>query len=335
MADIFGIALQNLLAPMVLFFALGVGAALLRSDLEVPEAFAKALALYLMLAIGFKGGAALAEQGVDVETALALVAGIVLSFVLPLLAFAFLRSTTQLRAADAAAVAAHYGSISVVTFVTATEFLGQIEVEFNGYMVAVLAIMETPAIVSGLWLAYRFAASLERRSARSQRRAARGSQLVREIFFNGSVVLLVGALLIGWVSGPKGFETMAPFIDAPFKGVLALFLLDMGLVAARRMRDAKGLTPSLVLFGFYMPMISAVVGVGVGAGIGLGVAETALLGVLCASASYIAVPAAMRLALPEANPGIYITMSLAVTFPFNIVIGIPVYYAMAQWAVAP
>ena len=324
MADILSIAGQNLLSPMVLFFALGFMAALGRSDLSVPEAVAKALALYLMLSIGFKGGVELSRQGFEGPVPLALLAGAVMSAALPCLGFLILRTTTRLKPADAAAVSAHYGSISVVTFVAATEFLRVLGLPETGYMVAVMALMETPAIVTGLLLA--------RRAGGDQMRGGLfDGRLAREVFLNGSVVLLVGAFLIGWISGDAGMTALYPFLEAPFKGVLCLFLLDMGLVAAQRLRDARGLGWATFAFGLYMPPINGTLGALVGWMIGLDPAAITLLAVLCGSASYIAVPAAMRLALPAASPSIYLTLSLAITFPFNLSVGIPLYHTLSIW----
>ena len=329
MPDLLPLAIDNLLSPIILFFALGFAAALLRSDLSVPEALAKAMALYLMLAIGFKGGVELSKQGLDWTIAALLLTGAALSFVIPLIAFALLRSFTRLGQADAAAVAAHYGSISVVTFVAGTEFLTLMGVGFEGYMVAVMAIMETPAIVTGIWLAWRGMNGSAGNRSRAERRAVIDRDLMREIFLNGSVVLLIGAFVIGWITGPRGFETIAPFVDAPFKGVLCLFLLDMGLVAATRLRGATELTPGLLMFGIAMPVIGASLGLAAGWALGLGMGEMALFALLAGSASYIAVPASMRLAVPEASPGIYLTLSLAITFPFNLTLGIPLYFSAA------
>lgn len=321
MEGLFDLAAQNLLSPMVLFFALGAFAALVRSDLAIPEQVAKAIALYLMFAIGFKGGAAVAASGLNAELGLTALAGIVLGLVIPLIAYGLLSRTTRLERVNIAAIAAHYGSISVVTFVAAGEAMKALNIESDGWIVAVMAVMETPAIAAGLFLA-------------SRARAASGTKLVtghllREVFVNGSIVLLMGAFAIGWATGGKGMEAVKPFIDAPFKGVLCLFLLDMGIVAASRLRSTRGLSIGLIAFGLYMPFISAALGLGAAMLIGLGAGTGALFITLCASASYIAVPAAMRLALPEANPAYYVTVSLAVTFPMNLVIGIPVYNALA------
>jgi hypothetical protein len=323
--ELLDLAAANLLSPVVLFFVLGFAAALARSDLAVPEPVAKTLALYLMLAIGFKGGVALNEQGLSAGVIALLVAGMALSAALPVVAFALMRLATGLGRVDGAAVAAHYGSISVVTFVAGTQFILMSGLGYSGTMVAVMALMETPAIIVGLVLARGRMAP----AAPSRRRAAR-RKLMREIFLNGSVVLLVGAFAIGWATGSDGMARMAPFVDELFQGVLALFLLDMGLVAARRLRSAQGLDGRLLAFGIYMPLVSASIALGVSALLGLGVGDATLLCLLAASASYIAVPAAMRLALPEANPSIYLSLSLGVTFPFNLAIGIPLYFAIVR-----
>lgn len=322
---IVNILAANLLSPIVLFFVLGLGAALARSDLNIPEPFAKALSLYLMLAIGFKGGAEVARAGLDSTLLLLILAGIVLSFVLPAIAFSILRVASPLPRIDAAAVAAHYGSISIVTFIAASEFLRSQAIDFDGYLVAVAAAMEAPAILTGIWLAQR-----SRKGEVEDNRRDRRMPSMREILLNGSIVLLVGAFLIGWITGEKGLTTMAPFVVDPFKGVLALFLLDMGLIAGRGLRSSLRLMGlRTILFGIYMPLISATIALGVVMLLDLSTGSGALLITLAASASYIAVPAAMRIALPEAKPAIYATMSLGITFPFNLAIGIPLYAAMA------
>lgn len=322
---ILSILAANLLSPIVLFFVLGLAAALARSDLNIPEPFAKALSLYLMLAIGFKGGAEVARAGLDSTLLLLILAGIVLSFVIPAIAFSILRVASPLPRVDAAAVAAHYGSISIVTFIAASEFLRSQAITFEGYLVAVAAAMEAPAILTGIWLAQR-----GRRDNADNGRASRSMPSMREILFNGSIVMLVGAFIIGWITGEDGLETMAPFVVDPFKGVLALFLLDMGLIAGRGLRSSLRLMGlRTILFGIYMPLISAVIATGVVMLLGLSTGSGALLITLAASASYIAVPAAMRIALPEAKPAIYATMSLGITFPFNLAVGIPLYAALA------
>jgi hypothetical protein len=320
MTQILTIAGQNLLTPMILCFALGLLAALARSDLSIPEAMAKAMSLYLLFAIGFKGGVSVADHGFDGYLIASLLVGVALSFLLPFVAFAVLRVLTHMSALDAAAVAAHYGSISIVTFVTATTVLTGQGIESEGFMVAVAAAMEAPAIISALWLA-----------ARSGSGARMDAKLWHEILLNGSIVLLIGAFVIGWLTGAPGMMRIESFIVSPFQGVLCLFLLDMGLVAGRGLRGARGLIgPGVLAFGILMPIIGASAGAAAGLALGLSPGGLALMMTLAASASYIAVPAAMRVALPEANPALYLTLSLGVTFPFNLTIGIPAYVALAQ-----
>lgn len=321
MENILSLAADNLLSPIILSFVLGLAAALARSDLSVPEAAAKAMSIYLLFAIGFKGGVSVADHGIDLRLGMTLGAGLVLSFALPFLAFGLVRLLSNLSVIDAAAVAGHYGSISIVTFVTATSVLASQGIAAEGYMVAVAAVMEAPAILSALWLA-----------TRGGKAAGVEGGLWREILLNGSIVLLVGAFLIGWATGPKGLAEISSFIVAPFKGVLCLFLLDMGLVAGRGLRGSRGVVGAgAVAFALIMPPLGAAVGMALGLLIGLSTGGLVLLMVLAASASYIAVPAAMRVALPEANPSVYLTLSLGVTFPFNLVLGIPLYVAVATW----
>jgi uncharacterized protein len=315
------IGIQALTSPVVLFFVLGILAALARSDLSIPEAMAKGMSLYLMAAIGLKGGIEVAKSGLDGDVLAALAAGIGAGFVIPLYAFWLLRSFGRLDRINAGAVAAHYGSISVVTFVTAVEIFELRGMPPAGYMVAVMAAMESPAILAGLML------------ARGADRADAGGQgmkgMLHEVLFNASVVLLLGAFAIGWISGPQGFAEIEPLFGALFKGVLCLFLLDMGLIAARRLMDSRALTWRLVAIAIALPLVNGALGTLLGFAIGLDAGSTAALGVLCASASYIAVPAAMRLALPEADPGIYLTLSLSVTFPFNVLVNIALIGALA------
>ena len=320
MQDILTLAGANLLTPMILFFALGLFAALARSELTIPEAVAKGMSIYLLFAIGFKGGVSVADHGLDARLIAALMAGVALSFAIPFVAFALLKTMTRLSVTDAAAVAAHYGSISIVTFVTGSSVVQAAGLQAEGYMVAVAAAMEAPAIISALYLASRFGGRAERMDA----------DLWREILLNGSIVLLVGAFLIGLVTGQPGMARIESFIVSPFQGVLCLFLLDMGLVAGRGMRSARGvMTGGVLLFGLLMPVIGAALGLGVGLALGLSTGGVALMMVLAGSASYIAVPAAMRVALPDANPSVYLTLSLGVTFPFNLTIGIPAWVAVA------
>tara|TARA_R110002167_G_scaffold12126_13_gene51977 strand:- start:456 stop:1454 length:999 start_codon:yes stop_codon:yes gene_type:complete len=329
MADIFSLAGQNLLSPVVLFFVLGLAAALARSDLAIPEQVAKTIALYLMLAIGFKGGAGMAAHGLDARLAGSLLTGLVLSAAIPFVAFAYLRAISRLPRVDAAAVAAHYGSISIVTFVAATEALRLLAMPYEGYMVAVAATMEAPAILAGLFLAKGAGRKPDPSAASGS--AAEGVPF-REILLNGSIVMLIGAFAIGWMTGAEGLRKMESFIVSPFQGVLALFLLDMGIIAGRGLRQSrKVLTLPVVVFAMTMPVIGALIAAPFGWLLGLSAGGVALLCTLAASASYIAVPAAMRVALPEARPSIYLTLSLGVTFPFNLTIGIPLYNLMGTW----
>lgn len=323
---VFGLAADNLLSPIILFFALGLGAALVRSDLSVPEAAAKALSIYLLFAIGFKGGVSVSAHGVDATLILSLIVGTILSFALPFLAFALLRGMTRLSVVDAAAVAGHYGSISIVTFVAATSVLQRQGIASEGYMVAVAAAMEAPAILAALWIVAKYATNGSSKGREEDTRS-----LMREILLNGSIVLLIGSFAIGFVTGRDGLSEIESFIVSPFKGVLCLFLLDMGLVAGRGLRSsAHQMRPGLISFGIVMPVLGAGGGLVAASLIGLSVGGTVLLMTLSASASYIAVPAAMRVALPEANPAIYLTMSLGITFPFNLTLGIPLYLSVAK-----
>ena len=317
--------MSTLLSPVVLFFALGLVVALLRSPMSVPQSFAKGLAIYLMMAIGLKGGVEMSKTALDGQVFAVFGAATILSFGLPFIAYAALRFTSGLSKTDAAATAGHYGSISIVTFVAAIEALRMAGVPSSGYLVAVAAIMETPAIISALWLAMRGS------KAKSAEEASRDrGELAREVLLNASIVVLLGALVIGAVAGEDGFERLSPFFVAPFQGVLCLFMLDMGLNAGRGLRRGwRKLGVAPIAFGLYMPLIGASIGALCGMLIGMPAGDMALLMVLSASASYIAVPAAMRLALPESDPSVYLTLSLGITFPFNIAVGIPLYIAVA------
>lgn len=319
----FETAIQTFTSPVVLFFVLGLFAAFARSDLAIPESIAKAMSLYLMAAIGIKGGVAVAKSGIDGTVLSALGAGIVAGFLLPFFAYAVLKTFGKLDRINSGAVAAHYGSISVVTFVTAVEILTGQAREPGGYMVAVMAAMEAPAILSGLLLA--------RGLGSKDEGGQTTGEMFHEVFTNSSIMLLLGAFVIGMIGGPAGFDPVSPFFEAGFKGVLCLFLLDMGLIAARRVMDSRSITWRLTAIAIFLPLVNGVVGTALGIAIGLDAGSAAALGVLCASASYIAVPAAMRLALPEADPGIYLTMSLSITFPFNVLVNIGIISAFAAY----
>jgi len=320
----FDLALANLGSPLILSFILGVAASLARSNLSIPEATAKAMSIYLLFAIGFKGGVSVADHGLDPALVKTLVGGLALSAGLPFVAFVLLKVMTGLDRTNAAAVAGHYGSISIVTFVAGTSVAEANGYAHEGFMVAVAAAMEAPAILSALWLIGR--------SGGAAGGGRMDAGLWREILLNGSIVLLVGAFLIGLVTGKDGLAEIESFIVTPFKGVLCIFLLDMGLVAGRGIRENRAvIRPGLIAFGIVMPIVGAAIGVAAAALIGLSTGGTLLLMVLAASASYIAVPAAMRVAVPEADPGIYLTLSLGITFPFNLTLGLPLYLAVARY----
>ncbi|MEW6047636.1 MAG: sodium-dependent bicarbonate transport family permease [Bacillota bacterium] len=326
MLDFFSSALQNLLSPMILFFALGLLAGALRSDLAIPKGLVTSASLYLLMAVGFRGGAELAREGISDRFLATAIAGLALGLVvLPRLAFAFLVRFGRLDPVNAAAIASHYGSISVVTFVTATNFLIREGLSPEGFMTAVMALMEAPGVIGGILLARRYGRQ-EPESGPSTLRAA-----LRETLLGGSSVVLLGSMVVGAAVGTEGRRVMEPFILGLFPGVLSLFLLAMGLTAGRQVGEFLSVGRFLGTFAVLMPVVGGSLGAVVGSLIGLSVAGTTLFAVLVASASYIAAPAAVRLALPQATPGLPITLSLGVTFPFNVILGIPLYYTLAGW----
>jgi len=302
----------------VLAFALGVIGALLRADLRLPDAVYQATSIYLLLAIGIKGGVALRESDVASVAAPAAMT-IALGVIIPLLAFSLLRVMTKLDVTDRGAMAAHYGSTSLVTFTAALVFLDSLGVSYEGFVSTLLAIMEIPGILVGLLLA-----------GSAARYSGRLRETVREILTGRSILLLAGGLVIGVVTGPDGYARVEPFFGAPFTGVLALFLLEMGVLAGRRLGDVRRAGLGLVAFALGFPVVAGALGVLGGTVVGLSPGGAMVLGVLSASASYIAAPAAVRLALPQANPGLTLTSSLGITFPFNLVVGIPLYWLMAD-----
>lgn len=322
--------LSNLLVPAVLFFALGFFARVMRSDLRFPPDLAKLLSIYLLVAIGIHGGQELGRA--DLMTALnAVFWAIVLGISLPLLGYAVLVATRKVDALNAAAIAAHYGSVSAGTFLTAIAYLRGSGVEFESYPVIMLAVMESPAIIAGLLLATRARQLEGARNGDDDNPTVRNrSSLMHEALTNGSVVLLLGSMAIGAIAAPKALEAIGPFVNDIFMGMLCLFLLEMGMEAARRIEEFRRVGIVLAAFGVLMPLVSAVIGILIGHyALGFGVGGTTLVAVLAASASYIAVPPAMRLAVPEANPSLYLTLSLGITFPFNVVVGIPLYHRLA------
>lgn len=315
---------DNLANAPVLFFLLGLAAVWLKSDLDVPQPVAKLLSLYLLMSIGFRGGYELSTSAHSKEVLAALLLCGVMASAVPVWSFLILR--WKLDATNAAAIAATYGSISAVTFITASNFLDQQHISYGGHMVAAMALMESPAIVIGIMLARRFGDASENAGEEFH-----WGHVLREAFLNSAVLLLLGSLLIGLLTGKRGWTGVQPFMEHPFKGVLCLFLLDMGLVAARRMSDLRKSGPFLVGFALIAPPVHAGIGILLAHALGLARGDALLLAVLCGSASYIAVPAAMRLSLPKANPGLYVPMALAVTFPLNVTVGIPAYLTVISW----
>ncbi|WP_414562516.1 MULTISPECIES: sodium-dependent bicarbonate transport family permease [unclassified Anabaena] len=305
----------NILNPPILFFFLGMIAVFVKSDLEIPAPIPKLFSLYLLLAIGFKGGVELIKSGITQEVVLTLLAAMLMACFVPVYSFFILR--LKLDTYDAAAIAATYGSISAVTFITASAFLSELGIDYDGYMVAALALMESPAIIVGLLLVNIFTTD--------GKRDLSWTEVLQEAFLNSSVFLLVGSLLIGVLTGEHGWQVLEPFTQGLFYGVLTFFLLDMGIIAAKRIKDLQKTGFFLISFAILIPIVNAGLGLLIAKVIGMPQGDSLLFAVLCASASYIAVPAAMRMTVPEANPSLYVSTALAVTFPFNIIVGIPLY----------
>ncbi|MFZ4775511.1 MAG: sodium-dependent bicarbonate transport family permease [Terrimicrobiaceae bacterium] len=314
-------SLEYLLQPAILFFLLGVLAVVVRSDLEIPESVLKILSLYLLFALGFKGGTELQHTEWNWSVVIPLCAAVAASFLLPLLVFPIVRR--KFSTVDAAAVAATYGSVSAVTFMTAVSYLEARGTAFGGYMVAALALMESPAILTGLILARRD------RSGGSHAQLSWGSVL-HECLANKSVLVLLGSLLIGIVTPASGAKALQPFVSSMFPGMLCFFLMDLGIVAARRISDLRSGGIFAVAFALLFPIFVGGAAILVARGLGMSQGDAVLFAILCGSGSYIAVPAAFRSALPEANPSIYVALALGVTFPFNLLLGIPLAYSLVQ-----
>jgi hypothetical protein len=315
--------MTNFLDPAILFFIFGVFAGLVKSNLEIPQPIARFLSLYLLMALGLKGGFALHKSGFTTEIALALGLAVFLAILVPLMGYLILRS--RLNSFDAAAVAATYGSVSAVTFITATQVLGQYGIEFGGHMAAAMALMESPAIILAILLANKARAESSRNT-----QAVGMSQILHESFTDGAQLLLLGSMVVGLLSGDAGQKLMAPFSIDLFRGMLAFFLLDMGLMAAKNFEGLKGKPPITLCYAILAPLLHASIALSLCKLLGLPLGDTVLLMVLAASASYIAVPAVLRHALPEVNPALYMGMSLGITFPFNIILGIPLYIYIAK-----
>lgn len=323
-------SLQNLVDPAILFFVVGVLAGLVRSNLEIPPPISRFLSMYLLMALGLKGGFALAASGLNAQVVAGLGIAVLLAVVVPLIGYNLLRRWVS--GFDAAALAATYGSVSAVTFITATGYLDKIGLPYGGHMAAAMALMESPAIVLAVLMANRL---------RQQQPAVAGvphtpvqpdwRKLLHESFTDGSQLLLIGAMVVGLLTGEAGREAMQPFSVDLFKGMLAFFLLDMGLMAARNLPGLRGRSPVLLAYGMLAPLLHAALAWGLARLAGLSAGDTALLMTLAASASYIAVPAVVRYAIPEANPSLYFGLSLGLTFPLNLLLGIPLYTHLAQW----
>lgn len=319
--------LANVLSPAALFFFLGFLSVLLHSDLELPYPLPRFFSTYLLISIGYTGGEKLAQAGLTTEVAATIVAAMAMALFVPFYTFFFLRRILSVH--DAAAMAATYGSISIVTFVVGTEFLSRQHVEFGGHMVAVMSLMESPAVIMGIMLVRMFAPRGEGDGKRPGAKA-----ILHESFFNGTVLLLIGSLVIGVITGPTAGEGLKPFMSGIFKGIVLLFLLDVGMLAARKAGKLIEVGPKLVAFGLLAPVANATLGIGLAYALGMTKGDALLFTLLCASSSYIVVPAAMRQAVPEANPGLFELLSLSVTFPFNISVGIPLYFGLISrlWA---
>lgn len=315
--------MSNFLDPAILFFVFGAFAGGVKSNLEIPQPIARFLSLYLLMALGLKGGFALHKSGFTLEIGLALGLAVFLALIIPMMGYLVIR--TKLNNYDSAAIAATYGSVSAVTFITATQSLEQYGIAFGGHMAAAMALMESPAIIFAILLANK-----ARASSTDTHKSMGIAKIFHESFTDGAQLLLLGSMLVGLISGDSGQKIMAPFSIDLFKGMLAFFLLDMGLMAAKNFEGLKGKPPITLLYAIGAPLVHATIALVFCKLLGLSLGDTVLLMVLAASASYIAVPAVLRHALPEVNPALYMGMSLGITFPFNIILGIPLYAYVAK-----
>jgi len=322
--------MQNLLDPAILFFIFGVLAGAVKSNLEIPPAISRFLSLYLLMALGLKGGFALSKSGLTADVGVGLGAAITLAVCIPLLGYWILKRFVG--GFDAAAVAATYGSVSAVTFVTAVQYLENMQIPYGGHMAAAMALMESPAIIMAVFFAnsLRLKASNENPFSLPNKSSMSVSKILHESFTDGAQLLLLGSMVVGLITGESGKAAMQPFSGDLFKGMLAFFLLDMGLMAARNLPQVQGKSPVLIAYAVLGPVVHASLALGLAYFLQLSAGDGALLMVLAASASYIAVPAVLRYALPEANPSLYFGMSLGLTFPFNILLGIPLYVSIAK-----
>lgn len=313
--------LANLQTPMFLAFLLGITATLVKSDLKFPEGMYAGLTIYLLFAIGLKGGVKLSSTTLEEFYKPALAASF-LCIMIPLLAYFVLTRLGKYDTINAAALAAHYGSVSAVTFSEAIAFLESLNIVYEGFMPSMLAIMEVPAIIIALFTI---------KMGNSDEGSSSWKKILHELLTGKGTLLLIGGLVIGMISGKKGFDQFAPLFDTPFRGMLVLFLLEVGIVTGRRLSDLRKAGLFLLGFGILFPIFNAAIGLALGKLAGLSMGGATILATLSASASYIAAPAAIRIALPEASPAIYLTASLVITFPFNLSVGLPMYLAFAKY----
>jgi len=313
----FQLLLSNLTNPTLLFFLLGIIAVLIKSDMEIPASSAKFISLYLLFSIGFKGSQELAHSTLSNEIIYSLLFGIFLASCIPIYVFFILKK--RMSVSDAGAVAAAYGSVSAVTFVAAVSFLEAQKLQFDGHMVAVMALMEAPAIVMAVILIMNYEKQEDSRGI---------GNILHHSLTNGSVLMIFGSMIIGYIADTKQAEGIKPFTTDIFKGFLAIFLLEMGMVTAQRFSSFRKYGLAATLYGILFPAINGSLTALISHGITDNPGNRLIFSILAASASYIAVPAAMRLAAPKADPGLYIPMALGVTFPFNITVGIPLYYTI-------
>lgn len=312
--------LENLTNPALLFFVLGILAVCLKSDLEIPPNSSKFISLYLLFAIGFKGGQELSHEVFTAEIVWSMLFGIVISLLIPLYTFFILKK--KLNVFDAGAIAAAYGSVSAVTFVTAVAYLEAQQLEIHGYMVAIMALMESPAIIMGLVLISMY--------AKRDSPTIKKTWLIKHSFTNGSVLLILGSLIIGLLASAKQAEGIKPFTNDLFKGFLAIFLLDMGITSGKKLKAFFSFGWFPFVFAVVVPLFNGCVVALASAWLTDDITNRFMFAVLAASASYIAVPAAMKISAPKSNPGLYLPMALAVTFPMNITLGMPIYFMLAQ-----
>lgn len=307
--------IENLKDPAIIFFIIGIFAGIVKSDLKLPESIYEIISIYLLLSIGLKGGVQLAESNLS-SLIIPAIGAISVGLIVPVIAYLILRRLGKFNRADSAAIAAHYGSVSAVTFAVVLIYLDRIGIKYEEFTTVLLVLLEIPAIAVGIFIA---------RLRASNKRISYG-KLIHEVIFGKSIYLLLMGLIAGYILGPEGIKPVKIVFVDPFKGALTFFLLEMGLVASRRLSDLKSVGSFLIIFGITMPLISGTLGTIIGYYTGLSVGGTVILATLAGSASYIAAPAAMRIAVPEANPTYYLTASLVITFPFNLIIGIPIYH---------